>query len=172
MRKPIAKASPRRMMLQFQRYILNVGAGETDICGGHAVTRIYSRRAELWGTRRHGSARTQPGREPTSDIRQFRRVQAGHRRRPSDAVFETVHSTWVAEEHISSPTRYPVILGIRDELHEADSLLLFGDRLIVQTLLRSSMLQLIHECHLGDKCKSRAGQACTGLAYVATSKRR
>ena len=53
--------------------------------------------------------------------------------------------------------RYPVLLGIRDELHEADSLLLFGDRLIVATLLRSSMLQLIHEGHLGgDKCKPRA----------------
>ena len=45
--------------------------------------------------------------------------------------------------------------GIR--LHEADRLMLFGDRLIVPTQLRSSMLQLINECHLGeDKCKSRA----------------
>ena len=47
--------------------------------------------------------------------------------------------------------------GIRDELHEADSLLLFGNRPIVPTLLRSSMLQLIHEGHLGgDQCKPRA----------------
>ena len=46
--------------------------------------------------------------------------------------------------------------GICDELHEADRLLLFGDRLIVPTLLRSSMLQLIHKGHLGDKYKSRA----------------
>ena len=38
-------------------------------------------------------------------------VQAGHRRRPSDAVFETVHPTRVAETQIGSPTRDPVILG-------------------------------------------------------------
>ena len=46
---------------------------------------------------------------------------------------------------------------IRDELHEADWLLLLGDRLVVPALLRQSMLQVIHEGHLGgDKCKSRA----------------
>ena len=37
-------------------------SGETYVCGGHAVTRIHSRRAELCSTRRHGSARTQTGR--------------------------------------------------------------------------------------------------------------
>ena len=47
--------------------------------------------------------------------------------------------------------------GIRDELHEADRLLLFGDRIIVPTILRSSQLQFIHEGHLGgEKCKLRA----------------
>ena len=109
LRKPIAKASsPRqRMMLQLQCYTLNVMhvPGETDVCGGHAVTRIHSRRAELWSTRQHGSARTQPGREPTSE--EFRRVI---QRRPSDAVFETVHPTRLAETQTCSPTRDPVIL--------------------------------------------------------------
>ena len=114
LRKPIAKASPRlqRMMLQLQRYTLNVMYAPGNLmCGGHAVMRIHSRRAELWSTRRHGSAHTQPGREPTSDSRQTRIVQARHRRRPSDALFETVNSTWVAETQIGSPTRDPVVLG-------------------------------------------------------------
>ena len=46
---------------------------------------------------------------------------------------------------------------IRDELHEAEGLLLFGERLVVPASLRPDMLQVIHEGHLGrDKCKTRA----------------
>ena len=52
----------------------------------------------------NGSARTQPSREPTSNSQQTRGIQAGHRRRPSDAVFETVHPTRVAETQICSHT--------------------------------------------------------------------
>ena len=45
---------------------------------------------------------------------------------------------------------------IRDELHEAEGLLLFGEKLGVPVYLRPDMLQVIHEGHLGrDKCKAR-----------------
>ena len=55
----------------------DVRAGETYACGGHDVTRIHSRGGELWSTRRHGSARTHPGRKPTATadkLEEFRRV--------------------------------------------------------------------------------------------------
>ena len=46
---------------------------------------------------------------------------------------------------------------IRDEFHEAEGLLLFGERLVVSASLRPDMLQVIHEGHLGrDKCKASA----------------
>ena len=55
---------------------------------------------------------------------------------------------------------YPEIQAywdIRDELHEAEGLLLFGKRLVVPASLRPDMLQVIHEGNLGrDKCKARA----------------
>ena len=42
-------------------------------------------------------------------------------------------------------------------LHEADGLVLRGDRLVVPSDLRQDMLKLIHESHQGmDKCKARA----------------
>ena len=45
----------------------------------------------------------------------------------------------------------------RDELHDAEGLLLFGERLVVPASLRPDMLQVIHEGHLGrDKSKARA----------------
>ena len=47
--------------------------------------------------------------------------------------------------------------NIRNELHEAEGILLFGERLVVPASLRPDMLQVIHEGHLGrDKCKARA----------------
>ena len=45
----------------------------------------------------------------------------------------------------------------RNEIHVAENLLLMGDRLIVPTVKCSSVLQLIHESHLGiPKCKAQA----------------
>ena len=45
----------------------------------------------------------------------------------------------------------------RNEIHVAENFLFMGDRLIVPTAKRSSVLQLIHEGHLGiQKCKARA----------------
>ena len=47
--------------------------------------------------------------------------------------------------------------NVRNEIHAAENLLFMGDRLIVPAAKRSSVLQLIHEGHLGiQKCKARA----------------
>ena len=47
--------------------------------------------------------------------------------------------------------------NVRNEIHAAEHLLFMGDRLIVPTAERSSILQLIHEGHLGiQKCKAQA----------------
>jgi len=47
--------------------------------------------------------------------------------------------------------------NVCNEIHIAENLLFMGDRLIVPTAKRSSILQLIHEGHLGvQKCKARA----------------
>ncbi|XP_048586615.1 uncharacterized protein K02A2.6-like [Nematostella vectensis] len=46
---------------------------------------------------------------------------------------------------------------IRDELSEAEGLLFKGNQLIIPTSMRETMLNLIHESHLGiEKCKARA----------------
>ena len=64
-----------------------------------------------------------------------RGVQAGHRRRPSDAVFETIHQHGRHKHKSAVPPDIQSYWGICDELHEADRLLLFVDQLIVPTLL-------------------------------------
>ena len=47
--------------------------------------------------------------------------------------------------------------NVRDELHEADGLVLRGDRLVVPSDLQQDMLKLIYESHQGmDKYKVRA----------------
>jgi hypothetical protein len=47
--------------------------------------------------------------------------------------------------------------AIRDEIHVEEGIVFLGDRLIVPTSLRQSMLLRLHEGHLGvNKCKARA----------------
>ena len=57
----------------------------------------------------------------------------------------------------SLPRELQEYWNVRDELHEADGLVLRGDRLVVPSDLRQDMLKLVHESHQGmDKCKARA----------------
>ena len=45
--------------------------------------------------------------------------------------------------------------NVHNEIHSAEKLLFMGDRLIVPASKRSSVLQLIHEGHMGiEKCKA------------------
>lgn len=46
---------------------------------------------------------------------------------------------------------------VKDEIHEIDTILYLGDRIIIPTSMRREMIQKIHQSHLGiEKCKSRA----------------
>ena len=45
--------------------------------------------------------------------------------------------------------------NVRNDIHAAENLLFMGDRLIVPASKRSTVLQLIHEGHMGiEKCKA------------------
>lgn len=56
--------------------------------------------------------------------------------------------------------------NVCNETHVAENLLFMGDRLIVPTTKRSSVLQLIHEGHLGiQKCKARA-RLCVNWPHI------
>ena len=87
-------------------------------------------------------------------LEQFRRAFA------KDQVMQTLKQSirhgWPQRKSAASP-EIQAYWDIRDELHEAEGLLLFGERLVVPASLRPDMLQVIHEGHLGrDKCKARA----------------
>ena len=68
----------------------------------------------------------------------------------------TIRRGW-PKKMSSLPRELQEYWNVRDELHEADGLVLRGDRLVVPSDLRQDMLKLIHESHQGmDKCKARA----------------
>ena len=114
LRKPIANASsPRqRMMLQLQCYTLNVMhvPGKLMYVAdtlSHAFIPVEPSCGEPDNMEVlvHNLVENLPA--TTDKLEEFRRV---NQRRPSYAVFETVHPTRVAETQICSPTRDPVIL--------------------------------------------------------------
>ena len=161
LRKPIAKASPRlqRMMLQLQRCTLNARYMPGKVMYVvDTLSRAFIRYDPSCGAPDDMEVLVQNLAENLPAIADklevFRRVIE------DDPVMQCLRRFIQHEwpKHKSAvPPEIQSYRCIRDELHEADRLLLFGDRLIVATLLRSSMLQLIHEGHLGgDKCKSRA----------------
>ena len=161
LRKPIAKASPRlqRMMLQLQRYSLNVMYVPGKLMHvADTLSRAYIEGQPSCGAPDdmevlvHNLVENLPA---TADkLEQFRRTIA------DDPVMQRlrrfIKHGWPQRKSAVPPEIQP-FWDIRDELHEADGLLLLGDRLVVPGLLRQSMLQVIHEGHLGgEKCKSRA----------------
>jgi len=161
MKKPIAKAAPRlqRMMLQLQRYQLSV----TFVPGKYMYVADTLSRAYVKGD---------PGCGAPEDIEVMvhslvENLPISTRRRKefqdetaNDKTMrllkQAVRYGWPAYRG-SLPSELHPYWHIRDEIHEAGGLLFFGDRIIVPENLRSDMLRLIHESHLGmDKCKSRA----------------
>ena len=69
---------------------------------------------------------------------------------------EVVQKGWPDEKHKCPPHTLPY-WNFRDELSVHDNILFRGERVIVPTKLRHSMLKIIHGTHLGiEKCKRRA----------------
>ena len=87
-------------------------------------------------------------------LEQFRRAFA--KDQVMQMLKQSIRHAWPQRKLAASP-EIQAYWDIRDELHEAEGLLLFGERLVVPASLRPDMLQVIHEGHLGrDKCKARA----------------
>ena len=161
LKKPIGKASPRlqRMMLQLQRYTLNVRCVPGKLMYvADTLSRAYITGDAGCGAPEdmevlvHSLVENLPA--TIDKLEQFRRAFA------EDQVMQTLKQSilhgWPQRKSAASP-EIQAYWDIRDELHEAEGLLLFGERLVVPASLRPDMLQVIHEGHLGrDKCKARA----------------
>ena len=161
LKKPIGKASPRlqRMMLQLQRYTLNVRYVPGKLMYvADTLSRAYITGDAGCGAPEdmevlvHSLVENLPA--TIDKLEQFRRAFA------KDQVMQTLKQSirhgWPQRKSAASP-EIQAYWDIRDELHEAEGLLLFGERLVVPASLRPDMLQVIHEGHLGrDKCKARA----------------
>ena len=161
LKKPIGKASPRlqRMMFQLQRYTLNVRYVPGKLMYvADTLSRAYITGDAGCGAPEdmkvlvHSLVENLPA--TIDKLEQFGRAFA------KDHVMQTLKQSirhgWPQRKSAASP-EIQAYWDISDELHDAESLLLFGERLVVPASLRPDMLQVIHEGHLGrDKCKARA----------------
>ena len=161
LKKPIAKASPRlqRMILQLQRYDLDV----KYVPGKYLYVADTLSRAYIQGDPTCGApedievmVHTLIGNLPVS----IEKMDAFRESTANDETMQqlrlTIRRGW-PKKMSSLPRELQEYWNVRDELHEADGLVLRGDRLVVPSDLRQDMLKLIHESHQGmDKCKARA----------------
>ena len=161
LKKPVDKASPRlqRMMLQLQRYTMNVRYVPGKLMYvANTLSRAYITGDAKCGAPEdmevlvHSLVENLPA--TIDKLEQFRRAFA------NDEVMQKlkqyIRHGWPQRKSAAYP-EIQAYWNIRDELHEAEGLLLFGERLVVPASLRPDMLQVIHEGHLGsDKCKARA----------------
>ena len=159
-KKPIAKASPRvqRMMLRLQRYELNL----TYVPGKEMYLADTLSRAYIQG-------------EPDNELGEDIEVMV-------HTVISDVPASESKMEEIRAATNDDITLqrlkkvvlqgwpesnksvkeisdywSVRDEISVCDNLLFVGTRVVIPESMRSDMLRLIHEGHMGaEKCKVRA----------------
>ena len=160
-KKPIAKASPRlqRMLLRLQRYTLNV----TFTPGKHMYVADTLSRAYIEGEAEQTliddmevMVHSLVTNVPYSPIR-LTQIRSATQDDPTlQTLKNTVKVGW-PHKMSSVPQSISGYWNIRDEIHIAEDILFVGDRIIIPSALRSDMLSLLHESHLGiEKCKSRA----------------
>ena len=161
LKKPISKASPRlqRMMLRLQRYNYNV----VYVRGKYLFLADTLSRAFIQGDPKCGApddmevmVHSLVHNIPASPDRlnEIRQVTADDE--TLQKLKRTIQQGWPRKRQSILPDLVPY-WNIRDELHEADGLIFFGERLIIPHKLQHDMLELIHESHLGaEKCKARA----------------
>ena len=139
LKKPIGKASPRlqRMMLQLQRYTLNVRYVPGKLMYvADTLSRAYITGEAGCGAPEdmevlvHSLVENLPA--TIDKLEQFRRAFA------KDHVMQTLKQSirhgWPQRKSTGSP-EIQAYWDIRDELHEAEGLLLFGERLVVRVRL-------------------------------------
>ena len=79
---------------------------------------------------------------------------------------------WPDRKH-EIPQNLATYWNIRHELSEAEGLIFKDHQLVIPTAMRSNMLNLIHESHLGiKKCKARARAILFGLECQKISTRK
>jgi len=163
-KKPLAKAAPRlqRMLLQLQRYDLNV----TYVPGKLMYIADTLSRAYIEGDPACGAA--EDVEVMVHQLLDSLPMTQAKRQQFRDAIsddptmcrlMKTVSEGW-PKSRKSLHSNLQSFWNVRDQIHEADGLLFNGDRVLVPPTLRTEMLSLIHESHLGVlKCKARAKEA-------------
>ena len=161
LKKPIAKVSPRlhQMILQLQRSDIQV----KYVPGKYLYVADTLSRAKIEGDPTCGAAEdievmvhSLIGNLPIS----LEKMDAFRQSTASDETMQQLRHT-ISREWPKKMSALPRDLleywNVRDELHEADGLVLRGGRLVVPSYLWQTMLKLIHESHqMVDKCKARA----------------
>ena len=72
------------------------------------------------------------------------------------ALIDMHHNGWPRHRR-SAPELVRQYWSIREEIHAQDGLVFYGNKIVIPEQLRSTMLALLHESHLGmEKCKLRA----------------
>ena len=162
-KKPLGMAAPRlqRMLLQLQRYTLNV----TYVPGKYMYVADTLSRAYLSDSTPIGApedievmVHSLTASLPISQqkLAMFQKATA------DDSVLQrllvVVRGGW-PKIYKSVHTTLRQFWNVRDEISEAEGLLFRGSCIIVPDKIRPEMLRLIHEGHLGiDKCRARARQ--------------
>ena len=162
-KKPLAMAAPRlqRMLLQFQRYCLNVNyVPGKYLYVADALSRAYISDSAATGAPEdievmvHSLTSSLP--ISPQKLEAFQKAMAADR--DLQHLLSVVRCGW-PKSFKSVPASLRPYWNVRDEIHEADGLLFRGNRIIVPASMQPEMLKLIHEGHLGvEKCRSRARQ--------------
>jgi len=158
--KPLAKVPSRlqRMLLQLQRYTLNVRyVPGPQMHIADALSRAYLETADETVSEDSSEVmiHTLATTSPVSAVK-WRALQEAT---AADATLQTVRCClmegWPEKKYL--PKDVFEYWTRRDHLLEDDGVLFINDRIVVPASLRSDMLALIHEAHLGtEKMLSRA----------------
>ena len=171
LKKPIAKASPRlqRMILQLQRYDLDVKyVPGKYLYVADTLSRAYIECDPTCGAAEDIEVMVHSliGNLPVSIDKMYDFRQSTASDETMKQLRLTIRRGW-PKKMSALPIELQEYWNVRDELHEADGMVLRGDRLVVPSDLRPDMLKLVHESHQGmDKCKARARTVLYWLGMV------
>ena len=162
-KKPLGMAAPRlqRMLLQLQRYSLNV----VYVPGKYmyvadALSRAYTNDDTSTGAPEDMEVMVHSlvASLPVSPEKFAALQKATASDRTMQQLLTVVRNGW-PKSFKSSHVDVRPYWHVRDEIHEIEGVLLKGNCVIIPLAMRSEMLKLIHEGHLGvEKCRARARQ--------------
>ena len=159
--KPLCSVPPRlqRMLLRLQKYDLSVKyvsgkllhVADTLSCA-HATNYCHQVNDDDMELAIHQFIQHLP----IADDQKESLRSATSSDRVSQHLMHILETGW-PNNVVNVPQDVREYWNVRNEIHSAENLLFMGDRLIVPASKRSSVLQLIHEGHMGiERCKARA----------------